>query len=164
TKILFAQTQVCPVFRNFDAIAPSTAASKSASSKTIKGAFPPSSSDNFLIEPAHCAIKILPTSVEPVNESFRTARFEVSSAPISFSGPVTTLRTPFGTPARAPNSASASAEKGVCAAGLTTTVHPAANAGPIFRVIIASGKFQGVIQATTPTGCLMTTILLSFSG
>jgi hypothetical protein len=29
------------------------------------------------------------------------------------------------------------------------------------RVIIASGKFHGVMQATTPIGCLMTTIRVS---
>ena len=28
---------------------------------------------------------------------------------------------------------------------------------PTLRVIIAAGKFQGVIMAATPTGCLMTT-------
>lgn len=38
-----AQTQVCPALRNFEASAPSTALSRSASSKTINGALPPSS-------------------------------------------------------------------------------------------------------------------------
>lgn len=42
-----AQTQVWPALRNFDASAPSTALSRSASSKTINGALPPSSSDTF---------------------------------------------------------------------------------------------------------------------
>jgi hypothetical protein len=41
-------------------------------------------------------------------------------------------------------------------------VHPAAIAGPAFRVIIAAGKFHGVMQAATPIGCLMTTMRLSF--
>src|SRR5262249_46710950 len=149
-------TQVCPVLRYFDATAPSTAASKSASSNTINGALPPSSSDNFLIVPAHCAINTFPISVDPVNESFLTIGFDVSSPPISFAGPVKTLNTPLGMPARSANSASASAEKGVCAAGFSTTVQPAAIAGPALRVIIASGKFQGVMHATTPIGCLMT--------
>jgi hypothetical protein len=43
-------------------------------------------------------------------------------------------------------------------------VHPAASAGAILRVSIAFGKFQGVMQATTPTGCLMTTMRLSSDG
>ena len=41
---------------------------------------------------------------------------------------------------------------GVALAGLTTLVQPAAIAGPSLRVIIAAGKFHGVIAATTPTG------------
>jgi hypothetical protein len=35
---------------------------------------------------------------------------------------------------------------------LITTVQPAARAGATFRVIIATGKFQGVMMAQTPTG------------
>jgi len=37
-------------------------------------------------------------------------------------------------------------------AGLTTQVHPAASAGASFHDSSRSGKFQGVIMATTPTG------------
>ena len=74
--------------------------------------------------------------------------------------PVTTLKTPAGSPARSPSSASASAEKGVAVAGLTTIVQPAASAGPALRVIMAAGKFHGVIAAQTPTGSLVTTIRL----
>ena len=47
---------------------PSTAASTSASSKTMKGALPPSSRASFLIVGALCAISRRPTSVEPVKE------------------------------------------------------------------------------------------------
>ena len=45
---------------------------------------------------------------------------------------------------------------GVCDAGLTTLVHPAAIAGPSLRVPIAIGKFQGVIMSAGPTGCFIT--------
>src|SRR6267378_6403783 len=79
-----AHTQVCPALRYFEAIAPLTAASMSASSKTMNGALPPNSSDNFLTVPAHCCISNLPTSVEPVKVSLRTIGFEVSSPPTSF--------------------------------------------------------------------------------
>ena len=44
---------------------------------------------------------------------------------------------------------------GVWAAGLMTTVHPAASAGPTLRVPMASGKFHGVIAYTGPTGCFI---------
>jgi hypothetical protein len=49
----------------------------------------------------------------------------------------------------------------VAVAGLSTIVQPAANAGPALRVIIAAGKFHGVIAAHTPTGSLVTTMRLS---
>ena len=39
-----------------------------------------------------------------------------------------------------------------------TTGHPAASAGAHLRVIIAAGKFHGVIEATTPIGCFSTRI------
>jgi hypothetical protein len=47
---------------------------------------------------------------------------------------------------------------GVSDAGFSTMVQPTARAGPALRVIMAAGKFHGVMAATTPTGCLMTTI------
>ena len=68
------------------------------------------------------------------------------------------MNTPAGIPACSANSAIASADKGVCAAGRTTNVQPAASAAAALRAIIALGKFHGVIAATTPTACLMTSI------
>ena len=41
---------------------------------------------------------------------------------------------------------------GVCSAGFITTVQPAAMAGASFQVAISSGKFQGIIWPTTPSG------------
>lgn len=70
---------------------------------------------------------------------------------------VTTFNTPAGNLAFSAKAASASAEYGVSAAGLITTVHPAAIAAATFRVIIADGKFQGVNAPTTPTDCLIVT-------
>jgi len=64
-------------------------------------------------------------------------------------------------PAFAAKCASAKAVSGVSSLGRATTVQPAAKAGATFRVIIAKGKFHGVIAPTTPMGCLITTILLS---
>jgi hypothetical protein len=124
-----AQTQVWPVLRYFEAMAPSTAASRSASSKTMKGALPPSSSETFLMVGAHCAMSSRPTSVEPVKDSLRTIGLPVSSPPIfGAAAPVTTLKTPGGIPARCP-ARPAPARSGVCSAGFTTMVQPAASAG-----------------------------------
>src|SRR5690606_2104126 len=100
----------------------------------------------------------LPTSVEPVNENFRTSGLSHMTLPIAAaSWPVTTLKTPAGTPAFSASSASASAVSGVCDGGFTTKVQPAASAGAALRVIMARGKFQGVIAAATPTACLIVT-------
>ncbi len=127
----------------------------------MKGALPPSSSDTFFTVSADWRIRILPTSVEPVKDSLRTIGLAVSSPPMATgSDPVTMLNTPAGTPARSASSASARADSGVSSAGLTTMVQPAARAGPTLRVIIALGKFQGVIAATTPIGSFRTTMRL----
>src|SRR5689334_3287040 len=118
----------------------------------MNGALPPNSSDSFLRVPEDCDMSFLPISVEPVNVSLRTIGLDVISPPISLALPVRMFSTPAGMPARAASSAIANAEYGVWAAGLHTNVQPAASAGPALRVIIAAGKFQGVIAATTPTG------------
>src|SRR6185312_13699110 len=141
----FAQTQVWPMLRNLESIAPSAAASRSASSNTMKGALPPSSSETFFTVEAHCFISSFPISVDPVKENLATLGLCVSSRPTSDDLlVVTTLNTPLGIPARCASSASASAESGVSPAGLITKVQPAASAGAHFRVIIALGKFHGV--------------------
>ena len=66
-----------------------------------------------------------------------------------------TLTTPAGTPTSSSVLASNNIVSGVCRAGLTTAVHPAASAGPSLRVPIASGKFHGVIISVGPTGWRM---------
>jgi hypothetical protein len=48
------------------------------------------------------------------------------------------------------NLQSAKAVNGVSSDGFNTMVQPAARAGPTLRVIIAAGKFQGVIKPTGP--------------
>ena len=44
------------------------------------------------------------------------------------------------------------AEEGVCSAGFNTTQFPVARAGGNFHESINSGKFQGIICPTTPSG------------
>ncbi|SAL70451.1 hypothetical protein AWB65_06919 [Caballeronia humi] len=130
----------------------------------MNGALPPSSSDTFLTVGALCAASNRPTAVDPVNDSLRTTGLLVISPPIAFGSPVTMLSTPFGTPARSASTAIASAENGVASAGFTTIGQPAASAGPTLRVIIAAGKFHGVIAAHTPIGSFVTTMRLSAAG
>ena len=71
---------------------------------------------------------------------------------------VITLSTPSGSPASWRIRASCSIDSGVCWAGFITIVQPAATAGPILRVPIAIGKFQGVMRMLGPTGCLSTRV------
>jgi hypothetical protein len=75
-----------------------------------------------------------------------------------------TFNTPDGTPASSRIWAIANAVSGVSEAGLRIMVHPAAMAGPILRVAMAAGKFQGVISTDTPIGWWMAMIFLSPPG
>src|SRR5260370_17053863 len=134
----------------FETIAPSTAASISASSNTTNGALPPSSSPSFFTPTDACWYRIFPTSVDPVKPTKRTAGCSQSTLPIADELPVRMLNTPLGTPAFSASATSASAVSGVSLAGFKTTVQPAASAGDTLRVIIEHGKFHGVIAPQTP--------------
>ena len=59
------------MLRILAAMAPSTAASRSASSNTMNGALPPSSMEVRSTFSAASAIRRLPTGVEPVKETLR---------------------------------------------------------------------------------------------
>ena len=106
-----------------------------------------------------------PTSVEPVKDSLRTRG---SASIAATSGPaltvVSTFTTPSGTAASRRISATANADSGVSLAGFSTTVQPAASAGPILRVAMAAGKFHGVTRTLTPTGWCCTMIRLAPEG
>src|SRR6202034_2401607 len=143
------------MLRYFETIAPSTAASISASSNTTNGALPPSSSPSFFTPTEACLYRILPTSVDPVKPTKASAGCSHGTSPIGGASPVMTLKTPFGRPAFSASATSANELSGVSLAGLSTTVQPAASAGDTLRVIIEFGKFQGVIAPQTPIGCLI---------
>jgi hypothetical protein len=154
-----AAVHASPTLRIFASIAPSTAESRSASSKTRNGALPPSSMDSFSSCSEACSISLRPISVEPVNDSLRARESRISG---SITDPedelVMTLRTPSGSPASSRIRASASMDSGVWLAGFITIVQPAAIAGPILRVPMAMGKFHGVISRQGPTGCCITSV------
>ncbi len=157
--------QAWPPLRNFATIAPATAASTSASAATTNGALPPSSIETLTTRSAACASSSRPTPVDPVKEIARTrlSRSQVrTTAPGSVVG--TTLTTPAGAPARVRMRATARAVSGVSAAGFSTTLQPAASAGPILRVAIAAGKFHGVTSAATPTGRVVTIVRVPPAG
>jgi hypothetical protein len=86
-----------------------------------------------------------PTSVEPVKVTLRMRGSAIiTSSPAPGRTPAAPAACPAGPPASSHSSASRSAVNGVCSAGLTIIVQPAASAGAALRVIIAAGKFQGV--------------------
>jgi hypothetical protein len=142
--------QTWPWLNQIESTRPSTAASRSASSKTMNGDLPPSSSDSFLPVPAVALRMMRPTSVEPVKASLSMPGWLTMASPTRPS-PVTMLTTPAGTPACWQISANSSAVSEVNSAGLKTMVLPAARAGAIFHASISSGKFHGTIWPTTPT-------------
>ena len=126
---------------------------------------PPSSIEQLMTWSAASFSSTRPTSVDPVNDSLRTrgsCSIAETVGPDRRAG--STLTTPAGTPASSRIAAIASAVSGVSLAGLRTTVHPAASAGPILRVAIAAGKFHGVTSTQMPTGCWSTRILLVPAG
>src|SRR5664280_454270 len=122
----------------------------SASSSTMAGSLPPSSSvTRFRSGAADCAT-FLPVSMDPVKLILRGTGCPVIHAPSS-SPPLTTLSTPGGiTPRR--SSATFRVVSGVNGEGLSTRVLPASSAGAIFQNARVSGKFHGVMAPTTPIG------------
>src|SRR5215467_12783380 len=117
----------------------------------MAGFFPPSSSCILAIRAATLSAIWTPTAVDPVKLIPRTRIFEINLSPHS-PEPVTRLITPGGKPAFSSRLTRYTAERGVSDAGFKTTVLPHANAGAIFRTGLTTGKFHGVIAATTPTG------------
>ena len=115
TRNRLAAVQASPMLRILASIAPSTAASRSASAKTRNGALPPSSIETRSSWSADCLTSVLPTGVEPVKVSLRSRESPMSG---SITSPVCevemTLSTPAGTPTSASRSASASIVSGVC--------------------------------------------------
>ena len=107
---------------------------------------------------AACATNFA-VGTDPVNEIRDIPGWATSAAPASSPSPCTTLKTPAGKPACAVKSAKSEAVSGVHSAGLRITVSPAASAGAIFQVASMSGAFQGVINAATPDGSQLTTLV-----
>ena len=102
---------------------------------------------------AHCA-RTCPRNKRNKSPQFVIVRRFNSYVSFAFSAP-------SGMPACIASCMSAMQLSGVCSLGLSTTVHPAASAGAVLRVIIANGKFQGVMAPTTPTGCFSVSICRS---
>ena len=119
----------------------------------MKGALPPSSSPTFFTPEAACRISSLPTSVEPVKPTKRTAGCSQKTLPIA--GGVagddvqharrqTGALRQFAQRQRGERRLRRRLDHAGAAGGQAPGAH--------LRVIIAAGKFHGVIAAITPIG------------
>jgi hypothetical protein len=144
------QVQTWPQFQKRADTASLTALSRSASSRMMNGAFPPSSSETGVMPCAAAARISRPARTEPVTVTSDVSGWRTSASPTTVPAPVTTLTTPAGTPACSTMRASASADSGVSSCGLSTIALPAMIAGATLRAKIAAGKFHGTMPATTP--------------
>src|ERR687889_2371956 len=90
--------------------------------------------------------------VEPTNDTAATSGCS-SSASTAVLSPCTTLNTPSGRPASAHSSATSIDALGSRSLGLSTKVLPVAIATGCIHIGTMIGKLNGVIPATTPSGC-----------
>ena len=152
TKIREREQQSCPLLSKTAPGAEAATVSISASAKTMFALLPPSSRVTRFKCSAPPAMIRLPTAVLPVKPIFRTIGCSTNRHPASGPVPTTTCKTPSGMPASSASSPSRIALNGVVSAGFKITVLPHANAGPSFQQAMSSGKFQGTIKPTTPSG------------
>ena len=91
-------------------------------------------------------------SEDPTNPT-AAIRGSVSIVSTASLSPLTTLSTPAGRPASRNSSASRSGTDGSRSDGFRMNAFPHASAGAAFHSGIIAGKLNGVIPATTPSGC-----------
>jgi hypothetical protein len=80
-------------------------------------------------------------------------RGSVNSVSTASLSPLTTLSTPAGRPAATRSSARRIGTEGSRSEGLRMKALPQAIAGANFHIGIIAGKLNGVMPATTPSGC-----------
>ncbi len=136
---------------------------RAASSRRMVGDFPPSSSVTRFMVAAPSRMMLWPTATDPVNEILSTSGFRTSSAPTVFPRPITTLQTPFGSPAASMHSSITPVCSELSSLGLMTTVQPAATADASLRQMNSALAFHAVIRPATPTGSKVTVVLPQLS-
>ena len=140
----------CPEFIATVLTAAATARSRSASAKTTIGDLPPSSNVNGTSRSPAMPARSRPVATDPVNAIRRTRGWATRGVPASGPVPVTTLNSPSGSPASVASLARCRVDVDVNSDGLATTALPTASAGETARHAWFSGRFHGVITATTP--------------
>ena len=153
TRMRLPARQTSPLLWKIPAMLPGTARSRSQSAKTMLADLPPSSKETGVSAGAAAAMIAWPVRLSPVKVMRSIPGWRVSASPTSPGPkPWTTFSTPAGIPASSASRPRRSALSGVCSAGFKTTVQPKASAGAAFQLACISGKFQGLMQATTPAG------------
>src|SRR5262245_18819509 len=132
--------------------AASAATSTSASGSTIMWFFaPPSACTRFpLLVPVVYTWRAI--GVEPTKLTASTPGW-VSKPSTATASPCTTLKTPSGTPASVSSSASRIDVEGSFSLGFNTNVLPHAIAVASIHNGTITGKLNGVMPTTTPSGC-----------
>ena len=125
------------------------AVSMSASASTTSGSLPPSSRNaGTNRSPARAPTK-RPVATLPVKQTASTA----STTALPVSGPPRTQSNTAATSGTVRTaSMRGSTNRGVCSLGLQSTAQPAARAGTASISISSSGKFQGEMTPTSPSG------------
>ena len=155
TRNRLAEVQASPMLRILASIAPSTAASRSASPKTMKGALPPSSIETRSSCSEAWATSTLPTAVEPVKVSLRSrASRMIGSHTPPESVVVTTLSTPGGSPTSSISAASASMVSGRLVGGLDHHRAAGRDGGADLAGAHREGEVPGRDHQRGPDGCL----------
>lgn len=132
--------------------AASAAASRSASGRTSMWFFAPPSAWTRLPLAEAVAWMYRAMGVDPTKETAATSGWASSPSTAALS-PCRTFSTPSGSPASAASSASRLAADGSFSLGLRTKVFPHAIASGNIHIGTMAGKLNGVMPATTPTGC-----------
>ena len=94
----------------------------------------------------------MPVSLLPVKPMRSTSGWEQSASPTEPPGPVITLKTPSGRPASAMISANFRISEELMLGGFRTQVLPTAMTADILTAVMITGRFQGMMSATTPKG------------
>ena len=158
-----AAMQLCPLLMHRDAAAAAAAAETSASASTRNGSLPPSSITVFFSAAPAWAATIRPAASLPVSV---TAAMVGCSMIALITGVSTSsvVNTPSGKPASTNSFSSSSAMPLTLGACFSTPTLPAIRLGAAKRITCQSGKFQGMIASTGPSGSKRTNAVPSVAG
>jgi hypothetical protein len=144
--------QRCPVQPDIAASTPPAAISGSASGSTMTWFLAPPRASTRLKAPQPRAYTAFATRVEPTKLTAWIPGWSQIASTAS-RPPCTTLNTPSGRPATLSSSAIRPADNGTSSDGFRMKALPSAMALGMDQCGTIDGKLNGLIEATTPSGC-----------